>query len=73
MDDFAQGRNSTPLPFGLATFNWDTKLKDILPGKWKVMDRIASEKAAMKDIFSHVTGLAKCVVAFLSCMDRFLK
>jgi CubicO group peptidase (beta-lactamase class C family) len=59
MDDFAHGRNVTPLPSGLKTFNWDTKVKDILPGDWKLMDDFASEKASIRDILSHLSGLPR--------------
>jgi CubicO group peptidase (beta-lactamase class C family) len=57
MDDFAHGRNVTPLPDGLATFTWDTKLKDLLPDDWKLMDAYASQHARIRDTLSHVSGL----------------
>lgn len=59
MDDFASGRNTTPLPPGLKEFDWNTKVKDILPGEWEVMDSWASEKANIRDILSHVSGLPR--------------
>lgn len=55
MDDFDHGRNVTPLSNGLATFNWDTKVKDLLPGEWKLYDEWATEKASLFDILSHTT------------------
>ncbi|KAG1877404.1 beta-lactamase/transpeptidase-like protein [Suillus subluteus] len=58
MDDYEHGRNVTPLPPALSEFNWHTSVQDILPGEWKLMDDWASEKANMKDILSHVSGLA---------------
>ncbi|KZT23833.1 beta-lactamase/transpeptidase-like protein [Neolentinus lepideus HHB14362 ss-1] len=59
MDDYALGKNSTPLPPGLKEFNWNTKVKDILPGEWQIMDSWASEKANIRDILSHVSGLPR--------------
>ncbi|KAI0090893.1 beta-lactamase/transpeptidase-like protein [Irpex rosettiformis] len=59
MDDFAHGRNVTPLPNGLEILDWHTKLKDILPDDWKLMDEWASEKASIRDILSHVSGLSR--------------
>jgi len=57
IDDFAHGRNTTPLPPGLSTLTWDTKLAAILPDAWKLMDDWASQKANLIDILSHVSGL----------------
>ncbi|KAI0063209.1 beta-lactamase/transpeptidase-like protein [Artomyces pyxidatus] len=59
IDDYAHGRNTTPLPAGLKELNWDTRLKDILPGEWELMDPWASEKANLVDILSHVSGLPR--------------
>ncbi|KAI0063207.1 beta-lactamase/transpeptidase-like protein [Artomyces pyxidatus] len=59
IDDYAHGRNTTPLPAGLKKLDWDSKLKDILPGEWKLMDHWASEKANLVDILSHVSGLPR--------------
>lgn len=59
MDDFANGRNVTPLPPGLTTFDWDTKVKDILPNDWKLQDQWASNYASVRDILSHVSGLPR--------------
>jgi hypothetical protein len=60
IDDFAHGRNSTPLPAGLSTLTWQTKVANILPGAWKLMDPWASEKANLIDILTHVSGLSRC-------------
>jgi len=57
IDDFAHGRNSTPLPVGFSTLTWKTKVADILPDAWKLMDPWASEKANLIDILTHVSGL----------------
>ncbi|KAI0253805.1 beta-lactamase/transpeptidase-like protein [Lactifluus subvellereus] len=57
IEDFAQGRNTTPLPIGLSTLNWQTKLASILPGDWELSDPWASQKANLIDILSHVHDL----------------
>lgn len=59
MDDFANGRNITALPPGLTELTWHTKIKDLLPGEWQLMDEWASEQANLKDILSHVTGVPR--------------
>ncbi|KAH7914454.1 beta-lactamase/transpeptidase-like protein [Hygrophoropsis aurantiaca] len=59
MDDFANGRNVTALPPGLSELTWKTKVKDILPGQWELMDEWATEKANIHDILSHVSGLPR--------------
>ncbi|KAI0070056.1 beta-lactamase/transpeptidase-like protein [Panus rudis PR-1116 ss-1] len=59
MDDFANGRNVTSLPPGLDLFNWKTKVKDILPGEWKLLDQWANDKASIRDILNHVSGLPR--------------
>ncbi len=60
MDDFAQGKNVTPLPPGLGSFTWKTKVQELFPeqdSEWQLSDHWASEKANIFDIFSHVSGL----------------
>ncbi|KAL4254577.1 class-A beta-lactamase family protein [Abortiporus biennis] len=57
MDDFENHRNMTSLPLNVGVFNWQTKITDLLPLEWKLMDEWASSKANLRDIFSHVTGL----------------
>jgi hypothetical protein len=59
MDDFAQGRNVTPLPDNVSHFSWDTKIKDLLPNDWKLMDPWASEAVSIQDALSHVSGLPR--------------
>ena len=61
IEDYASGRNVTPLPNGLDRLDWDTKLKDILPGLWELMDGTASEMASLKDILSHQSGVPRYV------------
>ncbi|KAH9048266.1 beta-lactamase/transpeptidase-like protein [Lactarius hengduanensis] len=64
IEEFAQGRNTTPLPTGLSTLSWQTKLADILPGDWELSDPWASEKANLIDILSHVSGLPRHDLAY---------
>lgn len=59
IDDFAQGNNVTALSRGLEKLDWSTKIADLLPGEWKLMDEWASSKANLKDILSHVSGLPR--------------
>ncbi|KAI6121290.1 beta-lactamase/transpeptidase-like protein [Pisolithus sp. B1] len=59
MDDFANGKNITALPPGLTELTWYTKVKDLLPGEWQLIDEWASERANLKDILSHVTGVPR--------------
>ncbi len=59
IDDFAYGRNTTPLPAGLLNLTWKTKVADILPNDWQLMDPWASQKANLIDILSHVSGVAR--------------
>lgn len=49
----------TALPDGLQEFTWSTKVKDILPDLWKLMDPLASSNANIWDILSHVSGLPR--------------
>lgn len=58
MEDFATGKNVTSLPAGVTEFNWQSKLVDLLPGEWELKDKWASEKVSVRDILSHVSGLA---------------
>lgn len=58
IDDYAHGRNSTPLPPGVR-LDWDTKIVDLLPGQWELMDEWATKKANLKDVLSHVSGLPR--------------
>ncbi|KZV70776.1 beta-lactamase/transpeptidase-like protein [Peniophora sp. CONT] len=59
IEDYAAGKNVTPLPEGLGRLDWDTKLKDILPGYWELMDESASKMTSIKDILSHQTGVPR--------------
>ncbi|KAJ6510375.1 beta-lactamase/transpeptidase-like protein [Mycena sanguinolenta] len=57
MQDFADGNNKSALPNNVDKFNWDTKMRDLLPDEWMTEDPWTTEKASLKDLFSHVTGL----------------
>jgi hypothetical protein len=73
MDDFANGRNVTPLPGDLQELTWTTKIADLLPGDWKLMDPWASEAVGVRDALSHVSGLPRSVCMYHgNCMLRIL-
>ncbi|KZP23442.1 beta-lactamase/transpeptidase-like protein [Athelia psychrophila] len=57
--DFEQGRNTTALPAEVTALNWNTKVKDLLPNEWALQDGWASEKASIRDIMAHVSGLGR--------------
>ncbi len=59
MDDFKNKRNVTSLPAGLEVFDWHTRLKDLLPQDWGMMDMWTHEKATVRDILTHVSGLPR--------------
>jgi hypothetical protein len=59
IDDFAHGRNTTPLPAGLSTLRFKTKVADILPNDWELMAPLASQKANLVDLLTHMSGLAR--------------
>lgn len=65
IDDFAHGRNVTPLPAAVTRLDYDTKVKDLLPEElgWGLHDiggdSWATEKARIKDILGHVGGLPR--------------
>ncbi|KAH7890288.1 beta-lactamase/transpeptidase-like protein [Phlebopus sp. FC_14] len=59
IDDFAKGKNVTALPSELTEITWRTKVKDLLPGEWQLMDEWASERADLRDILSHVSGVPR--------------
>lgn len=62
MEDYAQGKNVTPLPDGLGSFAWKTKVQDLFPGddsEWKLKDDWASQKVNIRDMLTHVSGLPR--------------
>ncbi|GJE94200.1 beta-lactamase/transpeptidase-like protein [Phanerochaete sordida] len=64
LDDFAQGKNRAPLPSGVQKLDWHTKLVDLLPNDWQLMDEWASRKATIRDILSHQSGLPRHEVSY---------
>lgn len=59
MEDFAQGVNQTTLPSDVHKFDWNTKVINLLPDDWKLMDEWATEKATLRDVLSHQSGLPR--------------
>ncbi|KAI0655708.1 beta-lactamase/transpeptidase-like protein [Cubamyces menziesii] len=59
IDDFAHGRNATPLPAGLSRFDWDTKIAALLPEEWQLDDRRSTLAANVRDVLGHVSGLPR--------------
>jgi hypothetical protein len=59
IDDFAHGRNNTPLPQGVSKLSWFTKVRDLLPNEWELTDNWASEKANIQDLLGHVSGVPR--------------
>ncbi|KAJ7204669.1 beta-lactamase/transpeptidase-like protein [Mycena pura] len=57
MQDFADGKNKTALPHAVDEFNWNTKMHHLLPDEWAVDDQWTTEKADLKDLLSHRSGL----------------
>ncbi|GJE94197.1 beta-lactamase/transpeptidase-like protein [Phanerochaete sordida] len=64
IDDFAQGKNRTPLPSGVQRLDWHTRLIDLLPGDWQLMDEWASQQATIRDILSHQSGLPRHDISY---------
>jgi CubicO group peptidase (beta-lactamase class C family) len=62
INDFAAGRNVTALPSNLDEFTWDTKLANLLPEDWKLMDQWASDEASVRDVLAHVSGKIRCLL-----------
>ena len=67
MDDFAHGRNVTPLPSTLTRFDWHTTVVDILPKElgWAMQepdgsgDGWTTRMASIRDVLGHVSGLPR--------------
>ena len=68
IDDFATGRNTTPVPFtsdydtDKESFTWKSKIQNLIPNDWKLKDDWASSKANIYDILSHASGLPRCLM-----------
>jgi CubicO group peptidase (beta-lactamase class C family) len=71
MDDFAHGRNKVPLPHGVKNFTWNTPMKYLLPGEWKLLDPKASNEATMADLLSHSSGLPRHALTSISKMRSY--
>ncbi|OCH90091.1 beta-lactamase/transpeptidase-like protein [Obba rivulosa] len=60
IDDFASGRNRTELPPSVKKLTWDTKVASLLPDSdWSLEDPYATAKANLRDVLSHMSGLAR--------------
>ncbi|KAI0629472.1 beta-lactamase/transpeptidase-like protein [Trametes polyzona] len=59
IEDYAHGRNVTPLPSAVDVFGWETKIKDLLPGEWALRDPWADENVNLRDAFGHLSGLPR--------------
>ncbi|KAI0363941.1 beta-lactamase/transpeptidase-like protein [Pilatotrama ljubarskyi] len=59
IDDFAHGRNVTPLPTGVTRLDWDTKVAAILPEQWQLDDPWTTRLASLRDVLGHVSGLPR--------------
>jgi CubicO group peptidase (beta-lactamase class C family) len=71
MDDFLDGKNVTALPANVNEFNWATKVKDLLPGDFELMDPWASEKANVRDLLGHVSGIPRYAKPFTRVISAF--
>lgn len=56
IDGFTKRRNVTPLPEGVALFNEDTKIADLLPGEWEYK---TNREANVCDILGDVSGMPR--------------
>jgi hypothetical protein len=68
IQDFADGKNKSALPNTVAEFDWDTKIRDLLPNEWLTEDQWTTEKASFKDLLSHQTGLPAYTLVSNSCL-----
>ena len=59
MDDFANGRNVTALPSTVSTFDWDTKVQDLLSDEWQLENERTTKTASLRDIFGHMSGMTR--------------
>lgn len=59
IDDFAHARNSTPLPPGLDSLTWDTRVRELLPlhSEWILQDPVAQERMTVRDALAQMVGL----------------
>jgi hypothetical protein len=62
IDDFANGRNVTVLPEGVDNLDWTTKIQALLPeSEWHLQDKWTTEKANLRDILGHITGMPRYI------------
>ncbi|EMD32801.1 hypothetical protein CERSUDRAFT_118507 [Gelatoporia subvermispora B] len=60
IDDFASGCNRTALPPSVDNLTWDTKIASLLPTtEWRLQDAYATEKASLRDLLSHLSGVPR--------------
>ncbi|EMD35204.1 hypothetical protein CERSUDRAFT_116672 [Gelatoporia subvermispora B] len=61
MEDYAHGRNVTPLPPNVSQFDWHTRLADLLPAEWDLPpgSEWTVQKTNLKDALAHVTGMPR--------------
>lgn len=57
MQDFVEGKNKSALPGGVSELSWSTKMHNLLPDEWMVEEKWTTDKADLRDLLSHVTGL----------------
>ncbi|KAI0695190.1 beta-lactamase/transpeptidase-like protein [Cerioporus squamosus] len=59
IDDYAHGRNVTPLPGSLSILDWDTKIHRLLPDEWTFPEEWVGNTLSLRDAFSHLSGLPR--------------
>ncbi|RDX43399.1 beta-lactamase/transpeptidase-like protein [Lentinus brumalis] len=59
IDDYAHGRNVTPLPGSMRLLSWDTKMHHLLPDEWSFPEEWAESTLSLRDAFSHLSGLPR--------------
>ncbi len=69
IDDYAHGRNVTPLPGSMRLLSWDTKMHHLLPDEWSFPEEWAESTLSLRDAFSHLSGLPRCARSLL-CLLR---
>lgn len=62
IDEFksAEELNAThPARYNAINFDWNSKVIDLIPDDWKLKDDWAFQKANLRDILSHMSGLPR--------------
>ncbi|KAF9812867.1 hypothetical protein IEO21_05918 [Rhodonia placenta] len=59
IDDFARGRNNTPLPSGLDVLTWDTRIRELFPGhsEWALQNPNAQANVTIRDALEQRVGI----------------